>query len=63
MLWLQMMPNLLQSRLGINIQSNQIYFEKHTITKSIQKDHLTAIHVMKRSIDLQLWIMVSGGWY
>ena len=24
---------------------------------------LTSIHVIKRSIDLQLWIMVSGGWY
>ena len=25
--------------------------------------YLTAIHVIERSIDLQLWIMVSGGWY
>ena len=33
----------------------------------LQRSHthkdLTAIHVIKRSIYLQLWIMVSGGWY
>ena len=29
-----------------------------------KKYDLTAIHVIKeRSLDLQLWIMVSGGWY
>ena len=30
--------------------------------QTILKD-LTAIHVIKRSIDLQLWIMVNGVWY
>ena len=30
----------------------KLYFEKNTIIRSIKK----------RSIDLQLWIMVSGGW-
>ena len=34
-----------------------IQFEK------AQKNDLTAIHVIKRFLDLQLWTMVSGGLY
>ena len=46
------------------LSQNQCHlFEKHTITKSIQENDLTGICVMKRSIDLQLWIMVRDGWY
>ena len=43
-----------------------VYLEKDTIARSITKYDLilTAIHVIKkRSLDLQLWVMVSGGWY
>ena len=50
-------------RWSFEVQSQSVYFEKHTITKNTQKNDLTAIHVIKRSIHLQLWIMVGGGWY
>ena len=37
-----------------NIQLQRVYKENY---------YLTSIHVIMRSIDLQLWIIVSGGWY
>ena len=49
----------------VYMKSNQnVYFYKDTITRNIQKNGLTAIHVIKkRSMDIQLWIIVSSGWY
>ena len=32
------------------------------LQRAYKNEHLTAIHVIKRSIDLHLWIIVSGGW-
>ena len=50
-----------QIQIQIQIQIQNIYFDKHTITKRTHKKmyDLTAIHVIKRSLDLKLWIKVS----
>ena len=56
--------------LGINdkiqnqINSNQMFILRNIQLQGTYKKYdLTAIHVIKRSLDMQLWIMVSGGWY
>ena len=53
---------LLLFHLSSIIQNQKNLFEKHTITKHIPKNDLTAVHVIKRSIDLQsgLWSAVTG---
>ena len=43
-------------------QSIKFILRNTQLQRAYNKAHLTAIHVMKRSIDLHLWIMVSGGW-
>ena len=40
------------------------YYVIYNYNEHTQKNDLTDIHVItKRSTDLLLWIMVSGGWY
>ena len=57
------------SKLGIILYYMVYFFSKSTAfiwetynyKEDTKKNGLAAIHVIKRSIDLQLWIMVSGG--
>ena len=46
-----------------DIRIKIIYLRNIQLLKAYKKNNLTAIHVIKRSTDWQLWIMVSGGWY
>ena len=40
-----------------------VYLRNIRLQRTFKNNDLTAIRVIKSSIDWQLWIMISGGWY
>ena len=50
-------------QLYFQIQIQTLILRNIQLTREHNKMNLQLIHVIKISIDLQLWIIVNGGWY
>ena len=47
----------------IKVKVKIVYLRNIQLQRAYKKNDLTAKHVIKTSIGLQLWIIISGGWY